>query len=140
MTRELNGNSTCNRPKETHRCRNCSPREPFISRFVGPSRNDEEITRVASLRARTHAHMTTYVCVCMRARYTRTVTSSPDYLDVPGPQWSAFQKSRTLSNRSGRRQAPLPLFSLSLSFSRQATCLSFSTSRLIARLSSFPSE
>lgn len=28
----------------------------------------------------------------------RALAKPVDYLDVPGPQWSAFQKSRTLSN------------------------------------------
>lgn len=47
------------------------------------------------------------MCVCARARCTRTVTSL-GYLDVPGPEWSAFRKSRTLAGPdSGRRQAPL---------------------------------
>lgn len=49
--------------------------------------------------------------VCARVIHARARITSLDYLDVPGPQWSAFQKSRTLSKRSGRRTWEAPLFS-----------------------------
>lgn len=83
----------------------------LLTDFAGPSRGK-------------NARASVYVQVC--ARYTCTV-STLDYLDVPGLQWSAFQKSRILS-----RTDPDVGGASSLSATRLAFSASFSLSRLIA--------